>query len=81
MALIYTEPATSDDEATAESSRREDGFAMGFVANVIPVGLNTSIIPPLLAKAREVCDFDLKPLGRRNCRNCRLLSELLDVAG
>ena len=81
LALIYTVPATSDDEATGEGSHREDGFAMGFVANVIPVGLNTSIIPPLLAKARDVCDSDLSPLGRRNCRNCRLLNELLDVAG
>jgi hypothetical protein len=81
LALIYTEPATSDIDAAGEGVHRKDGFAMGFVAHVVPVDLNTSIIPPLLAKVRELCDSKTSPSGRRNCRNCRLLNELLDVAG
>ena len=81
LALIYTEPATSDDAAAGEGVHREDGFAMGFVANVVPVELNTSIIGPLLALARDITDSDISPLGRRNCRNCRLLNDLLEVAG
>lgn len=81
LALIYTEPATSDDAAAGEGVHREDGFAMGFVANVVPVALNTSIISPLLARARDIADSDMSPLGRRNCRNCKLLNDLLEVAG
>ena len=81
LALIYTEPATGDDAAAGEGVHREDGFAMGFVANVVPVELNTSIIAPLLKRVRDIADSEISPFGRRNCRNCRLLNELLDVAG
>ena len=81
LALIYTEPATSDDDAAGEGVHRDDGFAMGFVANVVPVELNTSIIGPLLVRVRDILDSDISPFGRRNCRNCRLLKDLLDVAG
>jgi hypothetical protein len=81
LALIYTEPATSDDAAAGEGVHRDDGFAMGFVANVVPVELNTSIIGPLLARVRDILDSDISPFGRRNCRNCRLLKDLLAVAG
>ena len=81
LALIYTEPATSDDDAAGEGVHRDDGFAMGFVANVVPVELKTSIIGPLLIRVRDILDSDISPFGRRNCRNCRLLKDLLAMAG
>jgi hypothetical protein len=79
LALIYTEPVTDGVSAAEGDVRREDGFAMGFVANIVDVKLNPSMIQPLLAKTREICDLPASPGGRRGCRNCGLLDDLLDV--
>ena len=80
LALIYTEPVTDEESASEDAVHREDGFAMGFVAHVVDVKLNTAMIGPLLAKTREICDLETCPYGRRGCRNCGFLNDLLDIA-
>ena len=81
LALIYTEPVTDEAAASEDFVHRSDGFAMGFVANIVGVRLAPSMIGPLLAKAREICDLPISPFGRNGCRNCGFLNDLLDIAG
>ncbi len=39
LALIYTEPVTDQASASSDANHRENGFAMGFVANIHEVPL------------------------------------------
>jgi len=51
----------------------------GFAANIHKVMLNLSIIPPLLARTREIYELDSAPSGREGCNDCQLLEGLLEV--
>lgn len=80
LALVYMEPVTDGDAAADDANRRNDGFAMGFTANIHKVTLNLGIIPPLLMKTREIYAMDSAPSGHTGCHDCQLLEELLEVA-
>ncbi|MFC1963562.1 PD-(D/E)XK nuclease family protein [Chloroflexota bacterium] len=79
LALIYMEPVTDSDAVNNESNHREDGFAMGFAANIHKVTLDLSIIPPLLAKTREINELSSAPDQSIGCKDCELLEDLLVV--
>lgn len=80
LALIYCEPVTDASAAGHESNQRADGFAMGFRAKVCPVTLRPEIIPPLLARTRQLFDLPRSPAGRPGCRNCKLVDGLVEIA-
>jgi len=80
LALIYMEPVTDEAAASSDEIHNEDGFGMGFTANVHKVRLDLNIIPPLLAKTRGIYDLESPPARREGCNNCQLLEGLLEVA-
>jgi len=80
LALIYMEPVTGSDAVNNEVNHREDGFAMGFSANIHKVALDLDIIPPLLARTREINELSNAPAGSIGCKDCQLLEGLLEVA-
>jgi hypothetical protein len=53
LALIDTEPVTTDEAAAGEAARREDGFAMAFAAKIVGVEKDEGMLAPLFA--REGC--------------------------
>lgn len=80
LALIYMEPVTDASAAGHGSNQRAQGFAMGFAAKVLPVALRPETIPPLLARTRELYDQTKSPAGRVDCRNCKLVADLAEIA-
>ena len=79
LALIYYEPMTDVGADDVDSVVAADGFAMRFVAKVLPVELALDKIPLLLARVREIYDLQYPPTGRAGCRDCRLLDGLVEL--
>lgn len=79
LALIYMEPVTHRDAAIDVSNYRDGGFAMEFTANIHRIELNTSVIPGLLAKTREIYELSQAPSSRDGCKECLLLDAMVDV--
>ena len=82
LALVYMEPAT--DKETAQEPKLVDakGFTMGFHAKVVPVELRTSsLLPPLLRKARSIWGRDAPPLAAGGCKDCEAVDGLLERLG
>lgn len=73
LALVYGEPMAEADSTLCS----ERGYAMRFVATIVPVQLQPEIIPPLLARARRICDEPRAPSGRDGCEDCRRLNGLI----
>ncbi len=57
LALIYTEPVTDQASASEDANHRDDGFAMGFAASILKVKLDVGMLPPLLARTREIYEM------------------------
>jgi hypothetical protein len=81
LGLIYHEPRTNIDGEDIDSVCNADGFSMRFVAKLFPVELHPQMIPPLLARVREICDLATAPMGRDGCEDCVRLGKLMDIAG
>ncbi len=79
LALIYMEPVTDQDAAASSTNHREEGFGMGFTANVHNVTLDLNIIHPLLAKTRDIYNLESPPTSREGCSNCELVQGLRAV--
>lgn len=79
LALIYYEPMTEVGADGIDSVVSVDGFAMKFVAKVLPVALEPDKIPPLLARVRTIFDLPFPPSGRAGCKDCRLLDGLVEL--
>jgi len=79
LALIYMEPVTGSDAVNNEINHREDGFAMGFAASIHKVALDLDIIPPLLARTREINELSSAPSSYEYCKDCTLLEQLIDA--
>lgn len=76
LALIYMEPVTDDTAASSDDNRRDDGFAMGFAADIVAVPVNPAILEPLLAKTREIFELDRAPASRSGCTDCQRVDQL-----
>jgi len=81
LALVYAEPVTDQVAASHGTNHRDDGFAMGFAVKVVPVKLDLSTIPSLLARVREILDLPEPPPGRAECKNCLKIDGLLNLLG
>jgi hypothetical protein len=81
LALVYTEPVTDDTAAAKDGSHTASGFLMEFSAHIRPVELAPGMIPPLLAKVREIYDQERPPDPLEGCKDCTLLQNLMQLAG
>ncbi len=79
LALIYMEPVTGDDAVNDKSNSRDNGFAMGFSANIHPLSITPERIPPLLARAREIFELQKAPDGCPGCKDCQLIEGMVKV--
>ena len=79
LALIYMEPKTGDEVASRDENHREDGFIMGFSANIFTVTLAPTKLRPLLAKTREIYELTSPPVGRAGCKDCPLVDQLVGL--
>ncbi len=73
------EPVTTKDATVDSSNHRDNGFAMGFSANIHRVNLNLENIPRLLSKAREICELEKTPSAGNNCKDCENLTNLINL--
>ncbi len=80
IALVYMEPVTDNAAASNDANHRDDGYMMGFVANVHEVTLDVGILRPLLAMTREIYDMKISPSGRPGCKDCQLIDQLIGIA-
>jgi len=79
LALIYMEPVTHPDAVSDNQNYRDSGFAMGFDASIHRVRLALDMIPPLLARTREINELSSAPDKSIGCKDCQLLEGLLAV--
>jgi hypothetical protein len=80
LGLIYHEPQTDIDGEDIDSVCNPDGFTMRFVAKLLRVELHPEMIPPLLARVREICDQPTVPVGRIGCEDCERFDRLIKLA-
>ena len=59
---------------------RDDGFAMGFATYIHKVEVNSSSIPPLLARVREIYELASAPMGCDGCSDCQIMQRILQIA-
>jgi hypothetical protein len=79
LALVYFEPLTDVETFSDNSNHRDDGFALGFKANIHKVRLETAMIPPLLMRVREIYELNKVPEGKTGCKNCECLNNLIGL--
>ena len=77
LALIYMEPMT--DAGQDRRQCRAFGFEMGFNAHVLEVDVDPSLVRPLLAKTRKICESRVAPPSRPGCKDCRQVEELVSI--
>jgi len=77
LALIYTEPVTDNATASDDGVNRPNGFGMGFSARILPIGLDLTMIPPLLERTRHIMEMPKPPTGRSGCKDCRKFDGIL----
>jgi len=80
LALIYMEPVTHSDAVVDSINQRDDGFAMGFTAYIHKVEVNSSPIPPLLARVREIYELPSAPMGCIGCNDCQIMQMIFQIA-
>jgi hypothetical protein len=80
LALIYMEPVTHTGAVVDSTNYRDDGFAMGFTAYIHKVEVNSSSIPPLLARVREIYELDSAPMGCDGCSDCQIMQRIFQIA-
>jgi hypothetical protein len=79
LALIYTEPAVSDEAACAKENLREKGFCMGFEAKIHRVPLDLKDVGNALKLAKSVFDKRVPPPSGEGCTDCIQASRLRDL--
>jgi CRISPR/Cas system-associated exonuclease Cas4 (RecB family) len=78
IALVYMEPQTDLTQDELDSILQEDGFLMGFAGHVLQLKLEAEQkIPPLLKEARRIYDLESPPPSNQECRDCKLLNQLI----
>lgn len=76
LALVYTEPLTSDEAAARDESLRAEGFAMGFAARIVPVALDEPMLAPLFGRAAQIHALAAPPAPREGCLDCERLETI-----
>jgi hypothetical protein len=81
LGLIYMEPVTEDGATDQDENLRGNGFVLGFSATIVTVTHDQTRLRPLLTKTREIFDLPTVPSGRPGCKDCKLVDQLIHVAG
>ena len=81
LGLVYCEPPAGDDNKGLDALVGDQGFTMPFRATAVPVGLDRTMIPPLLERARGILGLEKAPEGREGCKECRLVGEIAEAWG
>ena len=76
LGLVYCEPPVGDGDGGLDACVGDRGFTMPFRATAVPVGLDRSIIPPLLERAGGILGLEKAPKGREGCGDCRMVREM-----
>ena len=76
LGLVYCEPPTNGKDEGLDARVGDHGFTMPFRATAVPVGLDRTLIPPLLERAKEILGMEKPPQGREGCGDCRMVGEL-----
>ena len=77
LGLVYCEPPTNDGNGGLDDLVGDWGFTMPFRATAVPVGLDRTLIPPLLEKAKRILEMETPPEGRAGCQDCGLVGEMV----
>ena len=77
LGLVYCEPPAGDGGGGLDAWVGDQGFTMPFRATAVPVGLDRSIIPPLLERAGGILGMETTPQAREGCGECRLFGEVV----
>lgn len=80
LVLLYMEPQTDASEKSPDCCRGY-GFDMPFAARVLTIDRDPGLIQPLLARVRELSDLKSPPPAAEECRDCALLSSIIDLSG
>ena len=81
LGLVYCEPPAGNDNKGLDACVGDHGFEMPFRATAVLVGLDRSIIPPLLKRAKGILGLEKAPLGREGCGECRMVREVVGAWG
>ena len=77
MGLEYYEPFTDITPELIDDYAENDGFYMYFYAHTMGIKFDPYMIPELLQKAREIYDKSVPTDSAVNCKDCRILKELI----
>ncbi|MBI3914013.1 MAG: PD-(D/E)XK nuclease family protein [Chloroflexi bacterium] len=78
IALLYYEPLTDINATGIDALIQANGFAMHFGGNLKKIEINLNLIPPLLARVRQIVDLPTPPASD-GCANCRALDALVEL--
>ena len=81
LGLVYGEPPANDDNKGLDALVDDWGFSMPFKATAVPVGLDRALIAPLLERARRILDMKAPPEGRGDCKECKVVGEMVGAWG
>ena len=81
LGLIYCEPPTNDDDGNLDACVGDHGFKMPFRATAVPVGLDRTLIPPLLERAKGILGMEKPPQAREGCKDCKVAGEMAGLWG
>jgi hypothetical protein len=77
LSLIYTKPVTAIANGNLDRVLNATGFALHFVATIVPIVNRASeLIPALLRRAKMILDGPL-PDESAGCRDCEALEKLM----
>ncbi len=78
LALIYFEPRTDIADSDLDALIQPDGFALRFGGNLKEIELNLNLIPPLMARARQIYDLPAPPPSD-GCKNCAAFEAIIEL--
>jgi hypothetical protein len=80
LGLLYYEPVTNVGHHEVESLTKDASFVLEFSPKLKPINWDPKLIPPLLWRAREICELCECPPGRLDCPDCTRLDRILSVS-
>jgi hypothetical protein len=76
--LIYMEPATDFADSYTDHCSK-DGFRMDFRPHILKVEQDRTMLPPLLAKTRELFELPSPPPAHPACEDCQKLQDVTEA--
>lgn len=79
LALIYAQPCTGEESAKRKDNRRDDGFALGFRTQILPIPIDEKQVLSLADEALRIYEQPACPAGKEGCRDCQQVQELINT--